>query len=95
MWWKDKTMNRREFLKAVIAGTAVVAMPSLAFPEDFRTLYGDGVHDDTDALSDLFAGNPVWYNGELRKATEALSPETGRVMRYIYIPPGEYLLRQR
>ena len=50
-------MNRRDFLSLAIKGAALVALPS---PKGASLkLYGDGVHDDSEALEALFNGPPV------------------------------------
>lgn len=50
--------SRRQFL----CGAAALAVSASAVPIGAMAgpvLYGDGLHDDADALNSLFAGNPV------------------------------------
>lgn len=51
-------LTRRGFLKGVLTVGAVAALPALAL-HGMPTLWGDGIHDDTEALQALFDGKEV------------------------------------
>jgi len=51
-------MSRRAFVGTTVAVAAAAALP-LQSLRAAVPLYGDGVHDDTDALQALFDGHPV------------------------------------
>lgn len=63
--------SRRSFLGGLLALTAVTATGIPAFAA-IPTLWGDGVHDDTEALNALFSGTPVKVEGENIVASEAV-----------------------
>ena len=54
-------MSRRLFLGGALAltGTALVPNPPAPSPQSLVTLYGDGIHDDTEGLMALLNGIPV------------------------------------
>jgi hypothetical protein len=54
-------MNRRNFIASGLAALALVGSGlSNILPTRRYVLYGDGVHDDTEALNALFRGDPVY-----------------------------------
>lgn len=57
-------MSRRSFLRGalVVSASAVLPLPALSAP--YPILYGDGIHDDTDALNALFRGDTVICENE-------------------------------
>lgn len=57
-------MNRRFFLKGALAVTALSILPAIDL-SGYPTLYGDGVHDDTEALQALFDLKPYICEGNL------------------------------
>lgn len=64
-------MNRRFFLKGALAVTALAILPAPDL-HAYPTLYGDGVHDDTEALQALLDLKPYVCEGSLIKGqTEA------------------------
>lgn len=54
-------MKRRQFIKALalVSSALTFGLPVLAFTKRPSMLYGDGVHDDTQAIQDLADGLPV------------------------------------
>lgn len=92
------TMDRRTFLRGALIITAAAALPKGALKALIRplpVLYGDGVGDDTDALTALFNGKPfrtadgfagTALNGELRNGnflltrTLVIDNPDGRIM---------------
>lgn len=61
-------MNRRSFLRGLIAAPAIVAAGSLMPIRSIErfllpTLWGDGVHDDSAAIQALIDGKPYIKNG--------------------------------
>ena len=53
-------MNRREFFKSLMAAAAIAAVPfQWAYSKVAHRLYGDGLHDETEALQALLDGQPV------------------------------------
>lgn len=62
-------MKKRDFLKSILAsGVAIVTIPALA-NEDLLELYGNGIHDDTDAIQDLLDGHHVKCRNAIIKRT--------------------------
>jgi hypothetical protein len=98
-------MNRRDILKTFgigIAGAAIAAVipfksePEYVYLEDFGAvydspiLYGDGIHDDTDALQALIDGKPVnWSTGE--RASMPLTDRTFVISNTLVFKEGSYL----
>ncbi len=78
-------MTRKEFMKKF--GFAVVAVSVVGLSstkaEPIPILYGDGVHDDTEALQALFDGQKV------RTADGSIFKEQNGV---VHLPAGEYNL---
>jgi hypothetical protein len=60
-------LSRRGFLGGLLAGAAIAAVPLVRG----LTLWGDGVHDDSEALQALLDGLPVWRpDGSLYETTK-------------------------
>lgn len=77
-------MNRRSFLRGVLALTVAPSLPlvGVALPR----IVGDGVHDDTDGLQALFAGQPFVVDSEVVRAQAGLvSGGTFRLTRTLVI----------
>ena len=62
-------ISRRGFLIGTLAVSALSALPIAALPRPPK-LWGDGIHDDTEALNALFAGEPVEYDDALVSVRE-------------------------
>lgn len=52
-------LNRRFFLGGALAVAGSAFVPLVGFSKPQLRLWGDGVHDDTEALNALFAGEDV------------------------------------
>jgi hypothetical protein len=60
-------LSRRGFLTGMVAVAAVTAAAALPLPSfaSVPTLWGDGEHDDTEALQALLDGKPIIRDGVL------------------------------
>lgn len=52
------TASRRAFLFGIAGAASLIAAPKLILSQ-LPTLWGDGEHDDTEALQHLFDGKPI------------------------------------
>lgn len=80
-------MNRRHFLKISLGLAAATAVGPIVREQVKRgymqspfVLYGDGYHDDTEALQALINGKPVLFNGRILKAES----------NTVYLPAGTF-----
>lgn len=62
-------LTRRSFVQALAAAGALAAFPAFSVrsvvPVRWPVLWGDGLHDDTEALQALFDGAPVEHAGQM------------------------------
>lgn len=63
-------MNRRSFLGGILSVGGLAALPAVTWFAP--VLYGDGSHDDSDALEALMNGRPVTVDGVLIKPSETI-----------------------
>lgn len=57
-------VSRRSFLRGALTVGALSVLPAIpAFAERIPTLWGDGIHDDTQALQAFLDGKPVRVDG--------------------------------
>lgn len=68
-------MNRKSFILTLAAGFASLFVQ---LPRKKYVLYGDGIHDDTEALQ-------VWFNGDYEDVCHPDGRPTGKVLSH-----GEY-----
>lgn len=81
-----KNLSRRSFLRGALTVAAVSVLPALPKAlAGIPTLYGDGVHDDTDALNALFSGERVLCEGNIIR-----HGENGEIV----MKGGSYLISQ-
>lgn len=97
---KEISVNRRSFIcTSALVAAAVALAPATLFGGKRYVLYGDGVHDDTQALQAWFDGKIVyWPDGSIASILKN-SPDNpfkvgaGRVFNLrqtIYIERGAY-----
>mgnify|MGYP002652010817 CR=1 FL=1 len=56
---KGPDLSRRSFLGGALVLAAAASLPLSKLPDGTYTLWGDGIHDDADALNALFDRKPV------------------------------------
>ena len=65
-------LSRRSFLRGALTVTAIAVAPKILTIPAVPILYGDGVHDDTNALQTLFNGETVSIEGEFFKVSSGV-----------------------
>jgi len=80
-------MTRRSFLK--LLGSSAVVLGTISvndiFKDDRHILYGDGIHDDTDALNAFLNGKEV-----LTIDGEVIQKQSFGDIGKVYLPHGTY-----
>lgn len=70
-------LNRRSFLRGVLAVTAVSITPTPLIAADVPQIVGNGIHDDTAGIQAAIDGQPFVCEGQLIAGTKEISLGAG------------------